>query len=249
MTADRPNESEPLEPPTEPRPTEPPSGRSPWPGRILGVAVIAAVVIAGVVVRQVIFAPDPYDQALRDATEPLMESADFKARYGTVSEDEAQSIGVELGAQAIAHLSDSDLQEYFAVTRQIIEALEPETCAGVLAGSAESDAVMEAAKQLDLDTFTHYVEVLMAGARSELAGEAPPPAPTEAQLQGSFVALADELGQDRALEVFTVASDPASHSAEEACAATLELLSAILELPDADRQGLLRFMAAEASAG
>ena len=248
MTADRPNESEPLVPPTVP-PTEPPSGSSPWPGRILVAAAIAAVVIGGVVVRQVIFAPDPYEQALQDATEPLMESADFEARYGTVSEDEAQSIGVELGANAIGHLSDADLQEYFAITLQIMEALEPETCARVLAGSVESEAIMVAARQLDVDTFTHYVEVLMAGARSELAGEAPPEAPTEAELQGSFVALADQLGQDRALEVFTIAGDPALHPAEEACEATLELLNAILEVPEADRQGLLRFMAAEASAG
>lgn len=229
-------------PPAAPQPTK----RSRWP-RILGIALVVAVVVGGVAVQRILFGRDAYEQALADATASLMESADFKSRYGTVSDDEAEQIGTELGAKGIGHLGDAELEEYFGTTVRIVETLDEEPCAQLLAGSVDNDAVLEGAKTLEIDTFRRYIDILMAGARAELEGAAPPPAPTDAELQAAFVALAAELGQDRALEVLTIVSDPSSHEAGETCAATLEMLRAILDVPDAERRDLLRFMASQAA--
>jgi hypothetical protein len=236
--------------PSEPLPASiPPEPRPRW-RRILPIALgVGAFLLAGFVARTVLTGNDAYEQTLIDQTNALMETAEFEARYGSVSNDQAESIGYELGARGVTQLPDAELEDYFRITIQIVESLEDEPCARLIGGTLDGEEVLEAARELEIETFRHYFEILMAGARSELEGNQPPDPPSNAELDAALRALTAELGEVRAMEVFTIVSEPASQPAAETCTATLEMLRGILELPLPERQDLLRFIASQAAPG
>lgn len=172
----------------------------------------------------------------------MLELPGFKERFGSVDDEDAFRVGAELGASAIPRLPAAELGEWLSITRQLLHALDVESCASAVRGLSDSAEALEAFKVLEIDVYRRYLELIMIGVRLELSDSPGAPPPTQDESDAALGLLAQEVGMARMQEIGTVMATPAQASDAELCEATLDLYDALARLDERSRVTLLRMV-------
>jgi hypothetical protein len=210
--------------------------------RFAGIAAVPALIGAflGAGGLDLIVPQDPYEKATEEAGQRMMDLPGFEARFGDVDEDEAFEAGAEIGIAAIPRLSDSELEDWLAIVRQLIGAVEDEACAMVARGSGEADEWLDAFRTLDLDTYRRYIDLLIGGVELELADAPGPSAPSQAEVDAALGQLLQHIGADRLNEIGTTLANPTAATDAAVCAAMRDFYDAVAKLDPEARATLIR---------
>jgi hypothetical protein len=208
---------------------------------IAGVAALIGAVV-GVTGNLDIPSQDPYVRATEDLAAEILEMPEFEDRFGALDEEDAFRVGFELGAAGIPRLSDAELSEWLSLTRELLGAVDVETCALLIRGTGDANTALDAFKALDLDTYTRYLEIVLQGVRLELTDALGASPPTQADVDAALVLLAEALGPTRSEEVATVFTDPSGASSQQVCAAGRDFYAALATLDEGPRGALIRMV-------
>jgi hypothetical protein len=203
-------------------------------------ALMGALVGTGAIGR--LIPQDPYLQAAEDAGAEMLALPGFEDRYGSLEDDEAFSVGTELGIAAISRLPERELGEWLVITRELLAALDVESCATMVRGPDDADEATEAIRELDLETVERYFEVLLVGVELELSGVAGPQPPSPADRDAAFQLLSHEIGLARLEEIGAVMANPVGATDAEICAAGRDLYAGVAGLDAQHRSILLRLV-------
>ena len=216
-----------------------------WPLRsILLIAALPALMgaLIGTGALSNLLPQDPYAREAEEAGAEMLELPGFKERFGSVEDEDAFRVGAELGASAIPRLPAAELGEWLTITRQLLHALDAESCANAARGMADSADALEAFKTLEIDVYRRYVEIIMIGVRLELSDAPGAAPPTQEESDAALGLLVQEVGVERMQEIGTVMAAPAQASDAELCDATLDLYDALATLDEQSRVTLLRMV-------
>lgn len=203
-------------------------------------ALVGASVAVGPDLVDLLMPQDPYVRATEELAAEIVEMPEFEDRFGSLEDEEAFAIGFELGASAIPRLSDAELTEWLTITRELLGAVNIETCAALVRGAGDATTALDAFKSLDLETYTRFLEIVVRGVRLELTdavGESPP---SQKDVDAALVLLVEALGQTRAEEVGTVFTNPSAASSQQLCAAARDFYDALATLDERPRGVLIR---------
>lgn len=203
-------------------------------------ALIGAVIGTGALAS--ILPQDPYARDAEEAGAEMLELPGFKERFGSVDDEDAFRVGAELGASAIPRLPAAELGEWLTITRQLLHALDAESCANAARGMADSAEALEAFKVLEIDVYRRYVDIIMIGIRLELSDSQGAPPPTQEESDVALDHLVQEVGVGRMQEIGAIMEAPAQASDGELCQATLDLYDALARLDEESRVILLRMV-------
>jgi len=185
---------------------------------------------------------DPYARAAEEAGAEMLAQPGFVDRFGSLDADEAFSAGSELGIAAIPKLPDPELGEWLTITRQLLDALDVETCAAVVRGSSDAADALEAFKVIELETFTRYLEILTVGVDLVLT-DAPDPLPAAQQdVDAAIVLLNQQVGFARMQEIGNAMADPIGASDPAICSAGRDLYDGLAALDERARGILIRMI-------
>jgi hypothetical protein len=188
-----------------------------------------------------LFASD-HDKAAAEAGEQILAMPEFEARYGDVdSADRAFDIGQELVTTALPRLSPAELDQYWRVTAQILDVADQEVCGKILRQTASREEAETAAKSLDIGSWRTLISVTVVAIQRELQGVEAPPAPSDAELNDAYIALAEQMGEAEVVAAGNAMND-ASATNTAVCDAGKDFLAGVLALPETPKQTILRFM-------
>jgi hypothetical protein len=207
---------------------------------ILLIAALPALM--GALIGTGALAKDPYAREAEEAGAEMRELPGFKERFGSVDDEDAFRVGAEIGAMAIPRLPAAELSEWLTITRQLLHALDAESCANAARGITDSDEALEAFKVLEIDVYRRYADIIMIGVRLELSDAPGALPPTQQESDAALALLVQEVGADRMQEIGTVMAAPAQASDSELCDATLDLYDALARLDEQSRVILLRMV-------
>ena len=212
--------------------------------RFLPIAVMPAIigVLIGTSAIERLIPQDPYERATEEAGADLLDIPGFEERVGSRTDDEAMRAAAELAASAIPRLPDAVLSEWLTITRQLIHGMDVKACATYVRGAGTPDEKLEAAKVLEIETYTRYLEIVTSAVRLMLTDPTGQLPPSQADVDAASVQLAQEMGLVRFQEIGAVMTDPLGASDAEVCSAARNLYDALSELDERSRGILLRMV-------